>query len=205
MTRQPRSDTLTTRLPWPRICIEISLRNVTIGIAFQASITAEVSACRGDGRFGWGYVICALIRLKGVLWDLDWRSEKTSPVFEQPFRQTTPVQASMLNGAVILLEEKWAFPRNIALELGVQHCLECPHTSQSSCFQSQELTDPGQTTRNTPHHYVSTTKLNSRHKMQSLKKRSPGIRQTQTRPSDCQTVKRDSSLQRTVFHRSTVQ
>ncbi|GFU51734.1 hypothetical protein TNCV_104611 [Trichonephila clavipes] len=40
---------------------------------------------------------------------------------------------------------------------------------------------------------------------QSLKKRSPGIRQTQTRPSDCQTVKRDSPLQRTVFHRFTVQ
>ncbi|GFT86360.1 hypothetical protein TNCV_3258821 [Trichonephila clavipes] len=41
--------------------------------------------------------------------------------------------------------------------------------------------------------------------MQSLKKRSPGIRQTQTRPSDCQTLKRDSSLQRTVFQISTVQ
>ncbi|GFT82553.1 hypothetical protein TNCV_1633551 [Trichonephila clavipes] len=41
--------------------------------------------------------------------------------------------------------------------------------------------------------------------MQSLKKRSPGIRQTQTRPSDCQTVKRDSSLQKTVFHMSAVQ
>ncbi|GFU11542.1 hypothetical protein TNCV_221811 [Trichonephila clavipes] len=53
-------------------------------------------------------------------------------------------------------------PRNIAIELRVQHCPECPHTSQSSCFQSQELTDPGQTTRNTPHHYAFTTKLNSR-------------------------------------------
>ncbi|GFW59628.1 hypothetical protein TNCV_2756371 [Trichonephila clavipes] len=41
--------------------------------------------------------------------------------------------------------------------------------------------------------------------VQSLKKRSPGIRRTQTRPSDCQTVKRDSSLQRTVFHMPTVQ
>ncbi|GFV04113.1 hypothetical protein TNCV_917341 [Trichonephila clavipes] len=41
--------------------------------------------------------------------------------------------------------------------------------------------------------------------MQSLKKRSPGIHQAQTRPSDCQTAKRDSSLQRTVFHMSTVQ
>ncbi|GFV53769.1 hypothetical protein TNCV_4589331 [Trichonephila clavipes] len=41
--------------------------------------------------------------------------------------------------------------------------------------------------------------------MQSLKKHLLGIRQTQTRPSDCQIVKRDSSLQRTVFHMSTVQ
>ncbi|KAK6313824.1 hypothetical protein J4Q44_G00152830 [Coregonus suidteri] len=35
--------------------------------------------------------------------------------------------------------------------------------------------------------------------------RSPGIRQTQIRPSDCQMVKRDSSLQRTRFHCSRVQ
>ncbi|GFS76423.1 hypothetical protein TNCV_1620571 [Trichonephila clavipes] len=53
--------------------------------------------------------------------------------------------------------------RNIVIELGVQNCPECPHTSQSSCFQSQELTEPGQTTRYTPHLYASTTKLNSRH------------------------------------------
>ncbi|GFX22671.1 hypothetical protein TNCV_2994061 [Trichonephila clavipes] len=86
-----------------------------------------------------GYVICALIRPKGVLWDLDRGSEKVSPVFEHPFRQTMSVQASMFGP------------------------------------------------------------------MQSLNKRSPGIRQTQKRPSDSQTVKRDSSLQRTVFHMSTVQ
>ncbi|GFV48016.1 hypothetical protein TNCV_2241771 [Trichonephila clavipes] len=36
--------------------------------------------------------------------------------------------------------------------------------------------------------------------MQSLKKRSPGIRQTQTRPSDCQTVNRDSSLKNSFPH-----
>ncbi|GFW28720.1 hypothetical protein TNCV_3714351 [Trichonephila clavipes] len=41
--------------------------------------------------------------------------------------------------------------------------------------------------------------------IQSLKKRSLGIRQTQMRPPDCQTTKRDSSLQTTVFHMSTVQ
>jgi hypothetical protein len=34
---------------------------------------------------------------------------------------------------------------------------------------------------------------------------SPGIRQTQIRPPDCQMVKRDSSLQRTRFHFSRVQ
>ena len=36
--------------------------------------------------------------------------------------------------------------------------------------------------------------------MQSDKYRSPGNRQTQTRPSDCQMEKRDSSLQRTHLH-----
>ncbi|GFT29237.1 uncharacterized protein TNCV_3588261 [Trichonephila clavipes] len=47
----------------------INMMLVTIGIAFQASITAEVSAYSEDDRFG---VICALIRPKGVLWDLHW-------------------------------------------------------------------------------------------------------------------------------------
>jgi len=41
--------------------------------------------------------------------------------------------------------------------------------------------------------------------MQSGKYRSPGNSQTQTRPSDCQTEKRDSSLQRTRLHCSRVQ
>ncbi|GFW59627.1 transposable element Tc1 transposase [Trichonephila clavipes] len=57
---------------------------VTIGIAFQASITAGVLAVRMVDLAG--YVICALIRPKGVLWDLDRGSEKASPVFEHPFR-----------------------------------------------------------------------------------------------------------------------
>ncbi|GFX25920.1 hypothetical protein TNCV_2899451 [Trichonephila clavipes] len=90
-------------------------------------------------------------------------------------------------------------PRNIAIELGVQHCPGCPHTSQSSCFQSQELTDPGQTMRNTPHTIMLPPPNLTVGTMQSLKKRSSGIRQTQTRPSDCQTVKRDSSLQKEQF------
>ncbi|GFY03707.1 hypothetical protein TNCV_3666181 [Trichonephila clavipes] len=41
-------------------------------------------------------------------------------------------------------------------------------------------------------------------RMQSIKIYLPDIRYTQTRPYDCQTVKRDSSLQRIVFHMSTV-
>ncbi|CAI9623250.1 unnamed protein product [Staurois parvus] len=41
--------------------------------------------------------------------------------------------------------------------------------------------------------------------MQSGKYHSPGNCQTQTRPSDWQTEKRDSSLQRTRFHCSRVQ
>ncbi|CAI9612571.1 unnamed protein product [Staurois parvus] len=41
--------------------------------------------------------------------------------------------------------------------------------------------------------------------MQSGKYRSPGNRQTQTHPSDCQTEKQDSSPQRTHLHCSRVQ
>ncbi|CAI9601826.1 unnamed protein product [Staurois parvus] len=41
--------------------------------------------------------------------------------------------------------------------------------------------------------------------MQSGKYRSPGTCQTQTRPSDCQTEKSDSSLPRTCLHFSRVQ
>ncbi|GFW46867.1 hypothetical protein TNCV_2982231 [Trichonephila clavipes] len=95
-----------------------------------------------------GYVVCALIRPKGVLWDLDWGSEKASPVFEHPFRQTPSVQASMWEWSTYPAGREIGFLRNIAIELGVQYCPECPHTSQSSCFQSQELTGPGQATRN---------------------------------------------------------
>ncbi|GFY25314.1 hypothetical protein TNCV_2484341 [Trichonephila clavipes] len=124
------------------------------------------------------YVICALIRPKGVLWDLDWGSEKASLVFEHTFRQTTSVQASMCEWSSYPAGREMGIPRNIAIELGVQHYPECPHTSQSSCFQPQELTHPGQTTRNTPtplcfHHPNLTVGT-----MQSLKKRSPGIHQT---------------------------
>ncbi|CAI9542684.1 unnamed protein product [Staurois parvus] len=41
--------------------------------------------------------------------------------------------------------------------------------------------------------------------MQTGKYHSSGNRQTQTHPSNCQTEKRDSSLQRTRFHCSRVQ
>ncbi|CAI9616627.1 unnamed protein product [Staurois parvus] len=41
--------------------------------------------------------------------------------------------------------------------------------------------------------------------MQSGKYHSPGNHQTQTHPSDCQTEKRDSSLQRIHLHSSRVQ
>ncbi|GFW61408.1 hypothetical protein TNCV_346561 [Trichonephila clavipes] len=102
---------------------------VTIGIAFQASITVEVSACSEEGRF-----VCALIRPKGVLWDLDLGSEKVSLVFEHPFRQSTFVKASMCEWSSYPAGREMVLPRNIAIELGVQYCPECPHTSQSSCF-----------------------------------------------------------------------
>ncbi|GFW17917.1 uncharacterized protein TNCV_2230981, partial [Trichonephila clavipes] len=109
-----------------------------------------------------GYVICALFRPKGVLWDLDRGPKKASPVFEHSFRQTTSVQASMCEWSSYPAGREMGLPRSTVIQLGVQHYPECPHTSQSSCYQSQDLTDPGQYTRNTPHHYASTTKLNCR-------------------------------------------
>ncbi|GFS68543.1 hypothetical protein TNCV_4584581 [Trichonephila clavipes] len=78
-----------------------------------------------------GYVICALIRPKGVIWDLDRDSEKASPVFEHAFRQTTSAQTSMCEWSSYPAGREMGLPRNIAIELGVQHCTECPHTSQS--------------------------------------------------------------------------
>ncbi|GFW23488.1 nuclear receptor subfamily 2 group C member 1-A [Trichonephila clavipes] len=80
----------------------------------------------------------------------DRGSEKASLVFEHPFRQTTSVQALICEWISYPAGREMGLPRNITIELGVQHCPECPHTSHSSCFQSQELTDPDQTTRNTP-------------------------------------------------------
>ncbi|GFV79800.1 hypothetical protein TNCV_1726251 [Trichonephila clavipes] len=82
-----------------------------------------------------GYVICALIHPKRVPWDLYRCFKKTSPVFEHPFRQTTSVQVSMCEWSSYPTGREMGLPRNIAIELGMQHCPECPHTSQSSYFQ----------------------------------------------------------------------
>ncbi|GFV95929.1 hypothetical protein TNCV_452691 [Trichonephila clavipes] len=99
-----------------------------------------------------GYVICALIRPEGVLWDLDRGSEKASPVFEHPFRQTPSVQASMCEWSSYPAGREMGLPRNIAIDLGVvqKHCPECPHTELSRIQLSRMFTDPGQITRNTP-------------------------------------------------------
>ncbi|GFS50170.1 hypothetical protein TNCV_2921 [Trichonephila clavipes] len=118
-------------------------------VAFQASTTAEVSAVRMVDLAG--YVICALIHPEGVLLYLDRGFEKASPVFEHPFHQTTSVQASMREWSSYPAGIEMGLPRNIAIELGVQHCRECPHTSQSSCFQSQELNGPRPNHEKHPH------------------------------------------------------
>ncbi|GFW98227.1 hypothetical protein TNCV_331791 [Trichonephila clavipes] len=77
------------------------------------------------------YGICALIRPKGVLWDLYRGSNKASSVFEHPFRQATSEQASMCERSSYPAGREMGLPRNIAIKLGVQHCPECSHTSQS--------------------------------------------------------------------------
>ena len=90
-----------------------------------------------------GYVVCVLIPPKGVLWDLDRGSEMASPVFKHPFRQTIPAQVSMCEWSSYPAGREMGLPRKIAIELGEQHCPECPHTSQSLGFQPLELKDPG--------------------------------------------------------------
>ncbi|GFV36386.1 hypothetical protein TNCV_2234331 [Trichonephila clavipes] len=138
-----------------------------------------------------GYVICTLIHTKTCSMGFRSGSEKASPVFEHPFCQTMSVQASMSEWSSYPAGREMGIPRNIFIKLGVQYCPECPHTSQSSCFQSQELTDTSQTTRKPPHHYTSTSKLKSQHNAVTKETFPGGIRQTQTRASDCQSIKRD--------------
>ena len=41
-------------------------------------------------------------------------------------------------------------PQNTVIELGEHLCSECPHASQSSCFQPQKLRNPGQTIKKCP-------------------------------------------------------
>ncbi|GFV02274.1 hypothetical protein TNCV_4742551 [Trichonephila clavipes] len=77
-----------------------------------------------------GYVICALILPKGVLWDLEQGSEKASPFFKRAFHQTTSVQTSMFEFSCYPFGREICFPRNIAIEFKVQHRTGCPHTSQ---------------------------------------------------------------------------
>ncbi|GFT07060.1 hypothetical protein TNCV_1415931 [Trichonephila clavipes] len=75
--------------------LALSTIQVTIGIAFQTSITDEVSACSGDGRFSWLRNLRSNSSLRCSMGFRSRRSEKASPVFKHPFRQNTSVQASM--------------------------------------------------------------------------------------------------------------
>ncbi|GFS90166.1 hypothetical protein TNCV_508261 [Trichonephila clavipes] len=77
---------------------------VTIKIAFQASITAEVPACSEDCRFGW----LRNLRSNSSQRDLDRSSEQAS----------TPMCAWSSYPA----GREMGLLRNIAIELGVQHC-----------------------------------------------------------------------------------
>ncbi|GFU59692.1 hypothetical protein TNCV_3186571 [Trichonephila clavipes] len=68
----------------------------------------------------------------------------------QSLKKRSPgIRQTQTNGAVILLEDKWAFPKYCHRD-GSATLSRMSNTSQSSCFQSLERTDSGQTTRNTP-------------------------------------------------------
>ncbi|GFW17093.1 hypothetical protein TNCV_2762171 [Trichonephila clavipes] len=152
-----------------------------------------------------GYKICVLIRPKGVLWDLDRSSENSSPVFEHPLRLTTSVQALMCEWSSHPAGREMGLPRNIAIELEVQQCPECPLYISEFMFPITGTNGSRPKHDKQPHIIMLPPPNLTVGKMKSVKKRSPGIRQIQTRPSDFKTVKQDSSLQRTVSHMSTVQ
>ncbi|GFV26327.1 hypothetical protein TNCV_21801 [Trichonephila clavipes] len=95
--------------------------------------SSEVSACSEDGRFG---LLLNLRSNSSQRCSMGFRSgsEKGSPVFEHPFRQTTSVQASMCEWSSYPAGREMSLPRNIAIYLGVQHRPECPQRSQSFMF-----------------------------------------------------------------------
>ncbi|GFX86859.1 hypothetical protein TNCV_3751321 [Trichonephila clavipes] len=155
-----------------------------------------MSVCREDGRFSSLRNLRSNSSQRCVLWDLDRGSEKSSPVFEHPFRQTTSVKVSMCEWS------SYPAGREMALPEILPYSWECA-LSRMSTYISEfmfPITGTNGPRPNHPHTIMLPPPNLTVGTMQSLKKRSSGIRQTQTRPSDCQTVKRDSSLQRTVFH-----
>ncbi|GFU81749.1 hypothetical protein TNCV_3086611 [Trichonephila clavipes] len=151
-----------------------------------------------------GYIIFALIHSKDVLWDLDRGSEKASPVLKRPFRQTTSVQASICEWSSYPAGREMGLPRNIAIEMGVQQSRMSTYIS-AFMFPITGTNEPRSNHEKHPRTIMLPPPNLTVGTIQLLKKRSPGIRQTQTRPFDCQTVKRDSSVQKTVFYMSTIQ
>ncbi|GFT66392.1 hypothetical protein TNCV_3208361 [Trichonephila clavipes] len=150
-----------------------------------------------------GYVICALIHPKGVLWDLDRGSFMASPVFEYPFRQITSVQRSMCEWSSYPAVREMGLPRRGSIEsAALSRMFTC---ISEFMFPMRRTNGPRPNHEKHPHTIMLPPPNLTVGTMQTLKKRSPDIRETQTRPSDCQTVKRDSSLQKTVFHMSTIQ
>ncbi|GFX20378.1 uncharacterized protein TNCV_3487361 [Trichonephila clavipes] len=160
------------------------IHNINIRVA---SITAEVSAYSEDVDLA-GDVICALIRPKGVLWYLDWSSEKASPVLEHPFCQTTSEQASMCEWSSYPAGREMGLPRNYCRRV------ESAALSRMSTYISELMFPITGTNGPRPNHekHAHTIMLPPPNltvdTMQSLKKRSLGIRQAHASPSDSQTV-----------------
>ncbi|GFW37764.1 hypothetical protein TNCV_4629691 [Trichonephila clavipes] len=127
-----------------------------------------------------GYGICALIRPKGVLWDLDRDSEKASLVLNTHFVKPRLCKPLCVNGAVILLEEKWAFPEILPLSW------ECSIAYRMSTYISEFMfpipgkNEPKSNHEKHPHTIMLPPPNLTVSPMQSLKKRSSGIRQTKT-------------------------
>ncbi|GFV86279.1 hypothetical protein TNCV_2093201 [Trichonephila clavipes] len=87
-----------------------SIFDVTIKVAFQASITAEVPACSEDGRFGWRRNLRSNSSQRCSR-DLDRALRRPVQFLNTHFvKPRLCSKPQCVNGAVILLEEKRAFP-----------------------------------------------------------------------------------------------
>ncbi|GFV81650.1 hypothetical protein TNCV_1703071 [Trichonephila clavipes] len=123
-----------------------------------------------------GYVICTLIRPKGVPWDLDQGSEKASPVFEHPFRQTTAVQASMCEWSSYPAGRETGLPPKYCHRVGSATLSRMSTYISEFMFPITGTNGPRPNYEKHPHTIMLPPPNLTVGTKKSLKKRLPGIR-----------------------------